>query len=217
MSSNYCVYVIENNINYKCYVGLTSQLVEERFKEHIYRSKTNNATKFTIHKAINKYGKENFTIIPLDTCSNKNRAKKLERKWVRSLGTCEHGYNENEGGDVMRSGEEHPLYGVTGEDHPHYGNKHSEETKRKMSESMSGKNNPHYGGLSKELSEKLSDIRTGEGNPYAKLTESQAKEIKNLALKTDLSNMEIAKKFPVTHSTVSNIKNGKSWSHIKIN
>jgi len=44
-----------------------------------------------------------------------------------------------------RTGEKHPMFGRTGEKSPMFGRKHSEETKRKISESLSGEKNPMFG------------------------------------------------------------------------
>jgi len=54
----------------------------------------------------------------------------------------------------------------------------------------------------------------GERNPSAKLTVSQVKQI-NRAIESGLNNKQIAQNFPVSHSMVSKIRVGKSWSHIE--
>lgn len=54
------IYVIENSVNNKLYVGQTTQLVEDRFKQHLKSSNSNSNNKQLIHKAICKHGKENF-------------------------------------------------------------------------------------------------------------------------------------------------------------
>lgn len=60
------IYKITNKINNKLYIGQTHNTIEKRWKEHIQVSnrykKTNLDDKyaFAIHKAIAKYGVENF-------------------------------------------------------------------------------------------------------------------------------------------------------------
>ena len=71
------------------------------------------------------------------------------------------------------------------------GKKHSDETKKKMSESHLKIINSNY-----------------------KLTELQVIEIKKL-ITQHMKNKDIAKLFNVNASTISDIKRGKSWSHIK--
>lgn len=50
----------------------------------------------------------------------------------------------------------------------------------------------------------------GEANNESKLTAKQAKDIK----KSDKTQYELAKEYPVTQATISDIRNGKIWTHI---
>lgn len=54
----------------------------------------------------------------------------------------------------------------------------------------------------------------GEKNGYAKLTESQAGRIKELA-KFGYTNRELAEEYGVSVSTVHLIRHGKRWGHVK--
>jgi hypothetical protein len=67
----------------------------------------------------------------------------------------------------------------------------------------------------KEYREKMSEMSRGHNNPSAKLKPEDVKQIKQL-LKNDYTLIKIAKIFNVGTSTVSRIKNEKSWKHIKI-
>ena len=53
------IYKITNLVNGKSYVGQTIRTIEERWKQHIKDSK-GNKDDFYLHRAIRKYGKENF-------------------------------------------------------------------------------------------------------------------------------------------------------------
>ena len=55
----------------------------------------------------------------------------------------------------------------------------------------------------------------GEKHGLAILNEKDAAEIKFLALEGQLSNAEIAETYGVSRDTVSNIKTGKRWAHVK--
>ena len=63
------IYIITNNINQKKYVGQTTQTIEKRWAEHCYDA-INNRDDFYFHKAIRKYGQENFTIECLIECED---------------------------------------------------------------------------------------------------------------------------------------------------
>ena len=86
-------YKIINNINKKAYIGITINF-ERRMKQH-----KNQASYSLIHKAILKYGEENFTIEEVDTAITKEELNKKEIYWIGKLNTYENGYNSTLGGD----------------------------------------------------------------------------------------------------------------------
>ena len=61
------IYLIENKINGKKYIGKTYSSIEKRWKEHI-----KDRTRFDrpLYRAMNKYGIENFSIQELEYCEN---------------------------------------------------------------------------------------------------------------------------------------------------
>ena len=143
--SKHCVYVITNKINGKQYVGQTNN-----FKRRMYNHCLG-SDKQVIDMAINKYGKENFKFeiihdnIPIEEIDD------WEIYYINEVyGTYKNkGYNCHIGGNCQ-AGEYNPMYGVCGEDNPRYGQKHTLESKIKISENhadISGKNNPNYGKL----------------------------------------------------------------------
>ena len=54
------IYQLKNKINGKIYIGKTTQSVMTRFHKHCHASLKDSNT--LIHKAIRKYGKENFEV-----------------------------------------------------------------------------------------------------------------------------------------------------------
>ncbi len=54
----------------------------------------------------------------------------------------------------------------------------------------------------------------GEKNGFAKLTEAQVIHIKQLLADGKLTQKAIASHFNVSRETISNIKNGRRWSHV---
>ena len=109
------IYKIRNKINNKLYVGQTVKNIFERFNEHCY--KVSNCR--FLKKAINKYGKENFEIGLVEVCSSLIELDSKEEFWIKELNTlAPNGYNLTTGGAAP---------------------KHSDITKKKMSQTRKGK------------------------------------------------------------------------------
>ena len=150
------VYMHKNKINGKMYIGITSRSPEIRWG--------NNGSQYTsvknpcFYNAIQKYGWDNFEHIILFQNLTEKEAKLKERELISEYHTCV--YDENKMGYNMTFGGEGLLGHVA-----------SEETRRKMSESKRGENNPFYGRhFSEESKKKLSDAlkgkMIGENNPF---------------------------------------------------
>jgi len=158
------IYKATNKINGKIYIGKTTTFLEQRMSEHKRHSKS---CKTGFHSAIQKYGFINFEFEVLFECDDIDTLNRKEIELISLYNTIKNGYNRSIGGDGVGSGENHPLYGVkrekfgesiSGKNHPNYGNvgklsprygqKHTEETKEKISKSMkgvfSGKNNASF-------------------------------------------------------------------------
>jgi len=103
---------------------------------------------------------------------------------------------------------EHNSFHNSGKNHPKgmLGKNHTEKTKELMREKKIGKyfgeNNPMFG-------------KTGEKCPNSILKEQDVIEIKKLLDDGILTQKEIAKIFGVSQITISNIKTGRTWKHIK--
>lgn len=157
------IYIAINKINKKCYIGLTSNSLEERIKQHI---KDRKRFKYKFYNALNKYGINNFKWKILYKNVSFNKLSNLEILTIAKYNSYKEGYNSTPGGDISPmhdfkirrkvsialSGKNNPMYGKI------YTNKEklklskllkgmpkSEETKMKMSRAHSGKNNPFYG------------------------------------------------------------------------
>jgi len=77
---------------------------------------------------------------------------------------------------------------------------------------MKGENNPMFGKKCLEQSEKMK----GENNPNVKLTKQNIIQIK-IDLKEGLLNQKsIANKCGVSQQTICDIKNNRTWKHIKL-
>lgn len=121
------IYKATNILNNKCYIGASKYSLEQRKYGHFKDAfKKNKKTYF--HKALRKYGFENFIWIVIDVSDNYQELMSKENFWVKFYNSFgKNGYNSCEGG------------GNTA------GYKFSEESKKKMSEKakLNAKNKPN--------------------------------------------------------------------------
>lgn len=89
------IYVITNKVNGKQYVGQTSSFIEERWKQHI---KSKDESYF--HRALRKYGIDNFSIEQIEECSS-IEVDNREKYWIEKLDTYNNGYNSTLGGEGL--------------------------------------------------------------------------------------------------------------------
>lgn len=128
------IYKIENKINNKIYIGLTSKYVSKRIAEHI----NNN---YPIGKALRKYGLESFNISTIDNSDSVDILYEKEKYWIKFYNCKDpNGYNLTEGGDGK------------------LGCKHTEETKKKISDGGIGLKR------SQETRDKIRMAMTGKKN-----------------------------------------------------
>lgn len=149
------IYVIENKINGKKYVGQTVQSLKRRFQQH-----TSTYSKSThLARAISKYGKDNFSIKQIDVGTSAHELNSKEVFWIKSLDSRKQGYNIAHGGRG---------FGFSFKDLP----LETQERIRKVrSKRWSGKNNPNYGNNSKlslSTRDKMSVSRGINKNPFFK-------------------------------------------------
>lgn len=98
----YCgIYMIRNKINDKKYIGQSVD-IWYRYRNHLSESYNRNCNKkaynMAIHKAIRKYGENNFEIIVLEECSEE-KLDEREIYWIDYYDTYNNGYNQTIGGD----------------------------------------------------------------------------------------------------------------------
>lgn len=129
------VYKITNKINNKSYIGQTTRNLEDRIKQHLKDS----GKCWAIRRALAKYGVDAFTIDVVDTATTMQELNKKESEYIVEFKTLHpDGYNLNTGG---------------------YNKKWSEESKRKMSKSHTGKklSQEHKDRISKSVTQVFKD------------------------------------------------------------
>ena len=177
---NYYVYLHLNKINGKKYYGITSEKTPEiRWKKGYSHNKHFNA-------AIQKYGWDNFDHIIIASNLTKIEAETMEHQLITQEKTNDpiYGYNLTSGGGVgvfRHSEKSKKLMSehTKGELNPMYGKSHSEETKNKISKALS--NHP-------KTSKRVLCIETNQVFP---------------------SSREIERKLGINHYSINQVCNGK--------
>ena len=173
------VYCIENVLNNKKYVGVTTKGIQNRFKVHISTSKSGNKYKKQhLHNAMVVHGVDNFIIYEIDSAENVDDLFRKEKEWINKLDTKNNGYNETDGGE-----------GVTGYTYSEEQKQHSRKMAIKRFEDpnerlkASIKSKEWFANLSDderiEFSKKLSIAKLGnqnsKGMTYSHTEESKEK------------------------------------------
>jgi group I intron endonuclease len=191
------VYQIINSYNNKCYIGSTKNF-QIRYNKHKFELTTFKHPNQALLNAYKKYGCGFFTfkIIYIHNkleCEDESeyfkRLLEVENKLIREFQSN----NKLFGYNLRISAESN------------YGISHSEEAKTRIK----GKK------LSIETRLKMSENRKGEKHHSIKINDQIAREIK-LLIKLGWRNVNIASYFGLSKSTVNDIKNNGSWSHIEI-
>lgn len=197
------IYVITNLVNGKQYVGQAKNAMQ-RFKAHLSaRDDT------VLHKAILKYGKNNFNLQILE--SQIVNYNEREQYWIKKLETmCPFGYNMTEGG------EGYPHFkGVLCYQSSINENELEEIIKLLKETSLSQTEIGERFNISQSI---ISNINIGKTYhkddiiyPIRPLENDSVKEVKILLEHTCLSLNQISKKTGVDKSTVNEINQGRSF------
>jgi len=141
------IYMVENKINKKRYIGQTIQKnIKDRWNSHKnLKHKTVGKILFNAYK---KYSVDNFEYKIICICFDED-TNRYEEEYIKKYDTIyPNGYNLLPGGNNKKHNEYTKKMiseSLKGENNPQYGKKKSKEELKKMSERMKGTNNPQYG------------------------------------------------------------------------
>ena len=136
------IYKIVNKINGKVYIGQTTQILEERWKQHCKIQ----SNCYYLKNALKKYGIDNFDFKLICICFD-NDLDRYEINYIEKFNSIvPHGYNLRKGGNSGKHHEEtkkktsEKLKNRTDiyRSKHQLGKPHTEETKQKISDSLKG-------------------------------------------------------------------------------
>lgn len=151
------VYKATNKLNNHIYIGQTVNRFDKRKIQHLSDAKNNRYPNFYFHRALRKYGKENFKweILHRNVC-DVNTLSVLEQLEIIINDSFKNGYNMTTGGEGFN------------------GYRHSEETKKKikLNNSKYWKNKKIPEKTREKIRQTLIGRYAGEKNPFFGKTHS---------------------------------------------
>ena len=182
------IYIIKNLVNNKVYVGSAFNL-SNRFSTHKYRLRRNKHRNKHLQSAYNLYGERNFLFEVLEFVENKEDILEREQYYL-DLFSC---YDRNKGYNICKTA------GNTAGVLP------SKETRKKMSEAALRRPKRTMPEHQREL---LSEMFSGVGK---KINWEIVREIRKLYSNGGISQREIAERYGIFQTTVSEIIRNKIW------
>jgi group I intron endonuclease len=211
--NTYKIYLIFNSVNGKLYVGQTIRGIEKRWKNHLFVArggKDKYPSQFSaLHAAVKKYGETHFIIKEVDTTTNRQELDVKEIMWIDCL--LNNGfilYNlTNGGGGIKNYHHSNDTKLKISKSHlgkfnSFYGKKHTKKTLDLLKKCHAGQKH------SENTKKKMSD-----NHPNKIITEKIAIDIINrLKLKQKMS--DISRELQISYSVINGIKRNKNWKHL---
>ena len=189
------IYKVTNKINGKVYIGQSVD-IGRRWHEHM-------AAKDDIyfHKAIQKYGVENFEWEVIEKCKKKDLDER-EIYWIEYYDSFNKGYNCTKGGEGVSDGEDHPRWkgGVSLD--PEYSKQYYKENKEKINEKVKeyykdnkDKAKKYYEAHKEELKEKQKEYNEVNKEKIKQYREANKEELKEKQKEYNEANKEKIKQY----------------------
>lgn len=149
------VYKSTCTINNKCYIGVTTQSLSNRIYQHRHSCM---CPKYKFHKALKKYGFDNFIWDIIDTAYNIDDLYEKEVFYISFYDSIKNGYNTTPGGAIPPP--------AKGENNGMYGKSHTDAVKNRLSDLRTGVSWNDFLGKEGALAakEKLRKAHTGRKN-----------------------------------------------------
>lgn len=96
------IYKITNTINYKCYIGQTIKVPEERWRQHKRNMNYESCKSIALYKAFRKHGIDNFTFEVIETGIAVEDLNEKEIWYIAEYCSRTNGYNMVDGGKSVR-------------------------------------------------------------------------------------------------------------------
>ena len=205
------IYQIKNLVNGKIYIG-SSVNIARRWREHKTELRKDRHGNIYLQRSWNKYGEEEFEFSVLLLLNKKDNLIIKEQEYLDTL--CPEYNLAYKAGASMK------------------GKRHTNETKKKMSNSSKGDKNGFFGKrhtkesikkiskagegriFSLEAREKLSKLHRGENHYHTTLTNDSVVKIRDLWKIGKYTQVEIGKMFGVNNKIINNIINYRTWKHV---
>lgn len=180
----YYIYLIHNLINNKVYVGKTNHPVQ-RWYRHRQSALGKAISKFYVHKAMAKYGIENFSFTVFQSFENQKDSLLAETYWIKFFKSKDKqfGYNLTDGGEGCA------------------GRKVSEETREKMREKAIGR---------KHSAETIKNM-SGDNNFHSKLNSEQIQEIRFKYNIQKFKLIQLSREYNISERNIARIVYNKQW------
>lgn len=227
----YCIECIETNTKY---IGQTLESFYRRWIFHKWNLKNNKHSNTYLQNAWNKYGSDKFLFYPLESFDinqkgivTKYKLDELEQYHIKKYDTFKNGFNLTTGGEKCNmnplSDEAKRKIGEKNRINM-FGKKHTEETKRLMSESHKRyvKTESHRKHLSESLTgfvrsdeqkEKCRIANQGSKQKTAKYTEGLIEQIR-IDYMNGINPTELSTKYNINRGTIYGIVNNARWRHV---
>lgn len=186
------IYTITNVVNGNLYIGQTGERFQRRYWHHRWKLRNNQHDNWHLQSAFNKYGEDAFIFEVLEVVDD---VSKLDEREIAQIASHPNAYNILKGGGGRRgvpmSEHAKQIVGLKNREHM-LGRKHTEETKRKMSEARKGQPYTRHG---------VSTV----------INEDIARQIKK-DLMAGRRPMDIASELGINYRIVNNMLNADTWS-----